>query len=397
MAMACPFIDASNISLAIALACEIAANAEDIVEAGGTYTANVGVGFFKGRDLAKKRLEMIRDEQGFEGIYKDIQKSKDAYRSIKKAIRGGVSWGTDEFLTGNMPLDASMEHAIMYYLTEGYTKADFPVLSNGMGSMDKTARGILRDLGVEMKDSQLIVKFDQKVSQDPMRVAVTLDGKVFFEDDPLVLNRDFLRPPASIPGQNFLLAKGESIFRRPYLHEQDLSVLAKKLQSLNGALNHPDEDIRTEAQEWLKTDQGVAYLYRYIGTNPDSASNEVKAAARGFIKRILKDYDNATFDEGRYQAAKKFFGKDTKMLLQKCWNKSDMKNAFGQFKVSDEMLEIMLLSVCKNVAPLRRSKDQIARIRPELLTGVVAVIMVDCALKSMGVKLNHKLRQLWML
>jgi len=392
MAEACPFIDSGEISLGIALACEIAAQAEDTIEGGGSYTAQIDMTYFKGRDLVTQRLDAILEAEGMGGIYADIQKSRFVHKAIKKVTRGGQSWSTDEFLDGNMPIDAITERNVMYYVREGYMKADYPQLYKGLGRVPETARGILRDLGVQMTDSQLDVTYARsQPTSDPMRIALSLNAKTFYEDDPLVLTDEILRPSASIAGQDFLVAKGEAIFRIPHLGGQNLDALAAKLQALNGALNHPDEAIKAEAWEWVKSPRAKDNLYVRNVHNPNP-SKEVKAAARGFIKRIHKDYENATFDEGRLPAAKKFFGTDTKMLLQKCWNKSAFKQAFGAFKVSDELLELMLMAVGKRVAPLRRSKDEIASIKAEFLTDVVALIMVHCALHSMGVKLKPDLR-----
>ena len=399
MAMACPFIDATDIGLNIALACEIAARAEETIEAGGTFTAHVLVQDVGRKTYRDRVTNLLESEGGVQALYDDVQSHPMMAKGLNRYVRNVSRPSIKDFEQGIMPsaskprkLEGVRRAVTMLYETLG---VKLPMLKDAFYQVEEVARGVLRDLDLEFEDSQLKIEMQTGTTYDPMKVGVYIDGETFYVQDPFALDKDELSPKTAVPATSFLKAKGNVSFDPVFLVGQDLSEITSQLQKLNAYLNHPNEGVRTQAQEWLKTDQAETYLYRYIVSNSDTASKEVKAAARGFIKRIYKDYENAAFGDGQARAAKEFFGKDTKMLLQKCWNKSALKSSFGSFKISEEMLtRVMLTAVCKRISPMKYPQYVFKSQDPTILTDVITVIMVHTALSHMGVNLNPNLRRL---
>jgi hypothetical protein len=382
LAQASSYIDEAAISLNLALACEIAAQAEEVVEQGRDYTARVTF-VIPSRIFFTNRAEVIIAERGFQGVYDEIQSSTE----LKKAWRSSTmkDWRVAlDFAKGIMPATPREEQLLSRFVYAIYEKAPdyLPNLHSQVYNLAKISTGLLREMGLDVGRGQLSVDLDYLRTDGPWFVEILLNGEPFYREDMLRLKESDVRNPSSFPGESFLEAQGDDSFKHPFLGSQDTTKAADELQKLNAGLNHPLESVRSEAGEWLRT-SGQAQLFRYMITD-NSPTADLKAVSRGLIKRILKDYDNATFDETRTNQADRFFGKDLKMLLAKCWNKSDFKTNFGAFDLSPKMKEAFLAAVGRRINPLMRGKDQIESLHVRILTDAVLIVMMGCALRKIA-------------
>jgi len=382
LAQASSYIDEAAISLNLALACEIAAQAEEVVEQGRDYTARVTF-VIPSRIFFTNRAEVIIEERGFQGVYDEIQSSTE----LKKAWRSSTmrDWKVVlDFSKGIMPSTPREEQLLSRFVYSIYEKAPdyLPNLYSQVYNLAKISTGLLREMGLEVGRGQLSVDLDYMRTDGPWFVEILLNDEPFYREDVLRLKESDVRNSSGLPGESFLEAQGSDSFKYPYLGSQDTTKAADALQMLNAGLNHPLEYVRREAEEWLRT-SGQAQLFRYMITD-NSPTADLKAVSRGLIKRVLKDYDNATFDETRTNQAERFFGKDLKMLLAKCWNKSDFKANFGTFDLSPKMKEAFLAAVGRRLNPLMRSKEQIGSLQVRILTDAVLIVMLGCALRKIA-------------
>lgn len=392
MAEASAFIDEANISLNLALACEIAAKAEEAIENGETYVAKVTIEV-PGMYFNETRAKALLDQGGLQATYDEISSStllKAAWRRTTRSYWRSIY---KDFANGIMPTKPGEIRRVTDAVKETYLNAKFPTLNQVLYDVDMVAIGLLREMGLEVGRNQLKVDYFNRYTSGPWFTEISLDDEVFFREDVLQIDPKVLRSPASFPGETYLRSMGDEVFRHPFLGSQDTMKAADALQQFHGGLTHPLESVRLEALEWL-SHSAEAQLFRYmIYDNKPSA--DVKAAARGLIKRIIKDYDNATFDETRTRAAEKFFGKDLKMLLAKCWNKSDFKQNFGAFDLSPRMKELFLQALGRRLNPLMRSKDDLAKFKVNAITDLVMLVLMECALRKIAPQAKFDYEQLF--
>jgi len=382
LAQASSYIDEAAISLNLALACEIAAQAEEVIEQGRDYKAKV-IFVIPSRIFFTNRAEVIIAERGFQGAYDEIQSSIELKKAWRSSSRKG--WKvSEEFKKGIMPSTPREENLLSRLIYSIYEKAPdyLPNLHSQVYNLAKISTGLLREMGLDVGRGQLTVDLDYMRTDGPWFVEILLNGEAFYKEDALRLKESEVRNPSSFPGESFLEAQGSDSFKYPYLGAQDTTKAADALQMLNAGLNHPLDFVRREAEDWLST-SGQAQLFRYMITD-NSPTADLKAVSRGLIRRVLKDYDNATFDETRTKHAEKFFGKDLKMLLAKCWNKSDFKENFGTFDLSPRMKEAFLATVGRRINPLMRSKEQVESLQVRILTDAVLIVMMGCALSKIA-------------
>jgi len=401
MAEACSFVDSTDIGLSIALACEIASQAEDTIESGGSYRAEVLITDMTGRNSYRQRVNALVEAGGMEALYEDMLKYPAVVAQIENYVKSSPRKHMTEFLQGIMPIPnkpRQVEH-IQHSLGVIYGEIgkQAPYLKDTVSDITSLARGILRDLDLELEDGQLSVDVKSSTTKDTMKVGVYLNNTPFYVQDPLLLRLEDLRPTSTLPAEKFLKTKGNLSFEKVFIGTKDLSAIAVTLQGLNACLNHPKDEVKAQAQEWVSSQEGLDYLYKFVVYNNYDSSKEVRAAARGFIKRIVKDFDNANFGVRDVREAKEFFGKDTQMLIQKCWNKSALKQSFGAFKTNDRMLDFLIRVICKRLNPSIADLNFYKGVNPELITDVVVATMIQCALTQMGVTARPDFKKLFRL
>jgi hypothetical protein len=391
IAEASPFVDEADISLALALACEIASRAEEVVEEGRAYRPKMIVRE-PTRRFPKILIEPTIERGGFEALYELVQDNEIFNEDIAKYTRRTRGIGPYEFYyKGIMPTNLLEETHVRRVAEAAFGFLKRPSLAKAFNrSPGQMAVGILRDLGVDLKDDQ--IKLEVKFEQDPQndvtgKAEVIIDGEVFYSVDALKINLNALQPGSAIAGERYFTSKSDSTFRSVRIDEQLTELAAIRIMQLSGKLSHPDDEVRAQAETWVTSGEGAGSLYRE-SLRSNLVSKDVRAASRGIYKRLLKKYDKADFGPGDVSKAKKFFGKDLMMLLTKCWNKSEFKQYFGSFEIHRDMLKLLYDIICKRLNVAEHSKVAIQNMGDQILRDVVFLCMVDCALRKIGVDIS---------
>jgi len=389
MAEASAFIDETNISLSLALACEIAARAEETVEDGGIHRSEIElrVPTYRFRSLKKD------GDEGFTEVRERLLHNKVMLGEFRRQIRKFGLSSLQKFLdTGEVPTGRLGKDWLIEALRESLGAVVIPKTSlfRALRPCGTLAVGLLRDLGVNAERDSISIGLssdDDSANDDDGMIEILLDGEVFYKVTVFDISMDVVQPPSSAPGEKFLTTQASDKFDFSGIGNRDTGEMAQALQKLNSYLHHPKEEVRAEAEEWLTSPEGIYHVIIYQNRGWTS-SNDIRAASRGFLKRVLKRYDDADFGIDDIAEARRFFGKDLKMLLSKCWNKSDLKKSFGAFDLATETRDFFLRGLCVRIAPGKRSFKHVGSIDEETLSGLVAVCMIDCALRKMGVKIH---------
>jgi hypothetical protein len=387
MAEASAFIDETNISLSLALACEIAARAEETVEDGGSHSSEVAL-----RIPTPRFRSLKKDDEGFPEVRERLLNNKVMLDEFRRQIRKLGLSSLQKFLdTGEVPTGPLGKDWLIQALRESLAALVVPHrdLMRALRSCETLAVGLLRDLGVNVERDSISISLasDQdRANDDEGMIEVLLDGEVFYKVTVFDISMDVVQPPSSVPGEKFLRTQASDKFDPSGIGNRHTEEMAQVLQKLNSYLHHPREEVRAEAEEWLNSPEGIYHVIIYQN-RAWTSSNDIRAASRGFLKRVIKRYDEAHFGIDDIVEARRFFGKDLKMLLAKCWNKSELKS-FGAFDLAAETRDFFLRGLCVRIAPGERSFKHVGSIDPETLSGLVAVCMIDCALRKMGVKIH---------
>lgn len=385
IAMSCSFLDASQLSLQSALACQIASEAEPFLEEGLPYNVGLDVIRFKN---ARLRLNYVLNKGGYEALREEILGNKHLKRKFKY-----YNDSYTDFLEGWNPTHPSEDDFVYHTALEAYRKCVksnlIPSLDSMLKSRDLTRLviGILRDLGLDLLQSEgeynlLDITVDTtKHSSETQSVKV--NGKVFYEVDAVSVDPDLLEPKEVQASEKFLKTLGAPRFLIPTKPAAlNLDSIAGFLQEINAYLNHPVKETRAECESWLRKRLEASIL---SAVERGKVGTPLKRASRGFLRRFLKGSgDETDWDSGA--DAKKYFGKDTVMLLRKAWNKTALKTNFGEFQMPSQAEKWFFDAIQRRLSPKGYSYRN--NLRDDVLVDIICAVMFACVLKKLGIKVS---------
>ena len=337
MAQALSFVDETNMNVKMGLACKLASDAEDIVEAGGIYRASIQVQYYP--DPIGRANAML--DLGLEAMTEDLLKSsllRKYFNQGLKTLRPHEMTRAerDQLSSQDLSSIGSVYRSAIEAFMDNRSRLRIEQL--GWDRLSELVIGILRDLDIEASKETVVVDVQMLQTRSPFFASIVVDGKTFFEGDPLDFTPQLIGESEQLAADSYYTSAGTDAFEGLLGGTMQLDGLAMDMTNLSAALNHKSAEVKAQAEAWVSS-QLVEYMRDCVVYSKGDVP--LIASARGLQKRMVKHWDSTAKVGITGQEVKKVLAKDFKMLVDKAWKKSSLKNNFGPLKIDPRLVDYL--------------------------------------------------------